>query len=293
VDITIGTEHGLARLGAGGDVEWLLEGDVSVIDRRWAVVDGKEVVAVDDVRHVIPAPLAALCFASSPSRLLIGTPEAHLLDVAEGSTEAAVIESFDRIPTRNEWYTPWGAPPDTRSIAIAQDGTALVNVHVGGVWRDEGDGTWREVVDVDSDTHQVLAADDGSDVIVIAAAIGFGASTDGGRTFSWTADGLHDTYCRAVAVAGDVVLVSASTGPFTRNAAVYVRALDSTDPFVRCDDGLPEWFDSNIDTFQLAARHTAVAIGTGAGQVFVSQDAGASWDLAADGLGAVRSVAVG
>ena len=202
------------------------------------------------------------------------------------------VESFDRIPTRDEWYTPWGGPPDTRSITVSSDDDVLVNVHVGGVWRARpADGAWEEVIDVENDTHQVLAAEDGQ-TVAVAAAVGYGQSDDGGRTFSWTTDGLHDTYCRAVAIADDVVLVSASTGPFTRHAAVYLRAVDDTGRFVRCDNGLPEWFESNIDTFQLAASGSVAAIGTDAGQLFVSQDAGASWDLLVDGLGPVRSVAV-
>ena len=193
---------------------------------------------------------------------------------------------------RDQWYTPWGGPPDTRSITVTPDGTPLVNVHVGGVWRGEDDGTWREVVDVENDTHQVLAAGDGTEVVVAAAAVGFGQSEDGGRTFAWSTEGLHDTYCRAVAVADDVVLVTASTGPFTKHGAVYVRPLDGGDRFTRCDNGLPEWFEGNIDTFQLAARESVVALGTDDGRVFVSQDAGTSWDLAAAGLGAVRCVAI-
>jgi hypothetical protein len=99
-----------------------------------------------------------------------------------------------------------GGPPDTRSITVAADGTPFVNVHVGGVWRGDDDGEWREVIDVDHDTHQILAADD---AVVAAAAVGYGQSNDGGRTFSWSTDGLHDTYCRAVAIADGIVLVTA------------------------------------------------------------------------------------
>jgi hypothetical protein len=289
MQIRVGTKDGLGCLGDHGGIEWLLKGEVSAIEDGWAIVDGKEVVAIDDPRTALSVPSRALCLAVGPSGLLIGTSEAHLLEVVTGSFSVSPVESFDRIPTRDQWYTPWGGPPDTRSITVMPDGTPLVNVHVGGVWRGEEAGRWREVVDVENDTHQILAA---GDAVVAAAAVGFGQSEDDGRTFSWTTNGLHDTYCRAVTVADDVALVSASTGPFTHHAAVYVRALDSAEPFVRCDDGLPEWFQSNIDTFQLAARGSVVALGTDTGEVFVSEDAGASWELRADGLGAVRTVAV-
>ena len=51
---------------------------------------------------------------------------------------------FDAIPTRSGWTTPWGGPPDTRSIAIGPAGL-FAGVHVGGVWRREATG-WTEVV---------------------------------------------------------------------------------------------------------------------------------------------------
>ncbi|MEY2450879.1 MAG: hypothetical protein QOD92_453 [Acidimicrobiaceae bacterium] len=289
VQILVGTAAGLGRLDDDGTVDWLLKGDVTAIDRGWAIVDHDGMIAIDDPRTAIATPLPALCLASAPWGVMIGTAEAHLLELGRGTSSVSPVASFDRIPTRDEWYTPSGGPPDTRSITVTPDGTPLVNVHVGGVWRGD-DGSWREVIDVDNDTHQILATTD--DVVVAAAAVGFGQSEDGGRTFSWTTDGLHDTYCRAVAVADDIVLVTASTGPFTRHGAVYLRPIDSREPFTRCDNGLPEWFEGNIDTFQLVARGSTVVLGTDKGHVFVSQDAGISWELAAAGIGAVRCVAI-
>ena len=200
------------------------------------------------------------------------------------------VASFDRIPTRDAWYTPWGGPPDTRSVTVTADGVPLVNVHVGGVWRGERD-EWTEVVPVDNDTHQVLAAPSGSRVL-IAAAVGFGSSTDGGRTFTWTTDGLHATYSRAVAFAGDYALVTSSTGPFTERGAVYRRPLDGDGPFERCHDGLPEWFAYNIDTFQLAAHGPTAAIGTRDGDVYLSEDEGSTWALVAKDLPPIRCVAL-
>jgi hypothetical protein len=68
--------------------------------------------------------------------------------------------------------------------------------------------------------------------------------------------------------------------------------LDSEGQFTRCDNGLPEWFEGNIDTFQLAARGSVGALGTDDGRVFVSQDAGTSWELVTSGIGAIRCVAI-
>jgi hypothetical protein len=91
-------------------------------------------------------------------------------------------------------------------------------------------------------------------------------------------------------VAGDVVLVSASTGPFSTSGALYRRALDADGPFQRCIGGLPESFPFNLDTFWVDARGADAVLGTGDGRVYVSSDAGASWDLRADDLDEIRAV---
>ena len=144
-------------------------------------------------------------------------------------------------------------------------------------------------VPVDDDTHQVVARDAW---VAVAAAVGVGVSDDGGVSFRWSHAGMHGSYCRAVAVAEDVVLATASTGPATRRGAVYRREIASDEPFVRCDAGLPDWFPGNIDTFQLAADGPAVAIGTDQGDVYSSDDAGATWRARAAGLSRVRCLDV-
>ena len=286
--IVLGTENGLARLDGNGELEFLTKGDVRTINGQWAIVDDG-VVAIDDPDTFVTVDPQPLCLAATAAGVLIGTAEARLFVLAPGAHTVQPVTAFDRIPTRTRWYTPWGGPPDTRSVARTSDGGALVNVHVGGVWRDGGDGSWTEVVDVDSDTHQVLAIDHH---VVLAAAVGFGQSEDNGRTFRFTTAGLHASYCRAVALADDFVLVTASTGPRTSRGGVYRRPIDSDEPFERCTNGLPEWFDGNIDTFQLTARGHEVAMGTHDGRVFASHDAGASWTLVADSLDAIRCVAL-
>ena len=72
---------------------------------------------------------------------LVGTAEAHLLRVVPPGTE--MVGSFEEAEGRDGWYTPWGGPPDTRSVAVADDGALYVNVHVGGIVRSrDGGDTW-------------------------------------------------------------------------------------------------------------------------------------------------------
>src|SRR5213594_2209769 len=128
---------------------------------------------------------------------LLGPDQAHLLRLtADGLTP---VESFEAIDGRDAWYTPWGDPADVRSIAAALDGTLHVNVHVGGVARSRDAGrSWAPTVDIESDVHQVLAHPARADVVLAAAAAGFGLSRDGGGAWQFITAGLHAHYLRAL-----------------------------------------------------------------------------------------------
>jgi hypothetical protein len=284
--IDIGTEQGLRSLD-GGD-ERLAGQPITALSGDWALVGEDRLVALTSGAEVKLEGPRAWCLLDAGAQLYVGTAEARLFaGPATGSADLAPVGSFESIETRDEWYTPWGAPPDTRSLTSGPDGALFVNVHVGGVWRQLPDGRWAEVVRVDADTHQVTAGDK---AVVAAAAIGFGRSLDGGTTWEWTAAGLHGSYCRAAAIAGDTALVTASTGPGSRRGAVYRRLLRGDGAFEKCAGGLPEWFPFNLDTGQLAAKGEEVVLGTDDGRVYRSSDAGSTWDLVAEELPPVRAV---
>jgi hypothetical protein len=290
-----GTERGLLAVDGGSE---LLSGrPVIASSGSWALLDGNALASLRGGLETKLEGPPAWCLLEAGEQLYVGTAEARLYGGPSATGELAIVESFDQIDTRDEWYTPWGAPPDTRSLAVTAGGALLVNVHVGGVWRHAGSDagpsgdsqSWTEVVKVDADTHQVVA-DATRDVAVAAAAVGFGRSLDGGTTWDWTAEGLHGSYCRAVAIAGDTVLLSASTGPGSGRGAVYRRALHSDGPFEKSHTGLPEWFPFNVNTGQLTAAGDEVVLGTDDGRVFRSPDAGSTWEPVAEGLPVIRFV---
>jgi photosystem II stability/assembly factor-like uncharacterized protein len=127
--------------------------------------------------------------------------------------------------------------------------------------------------------------------VFAAAAVGLGTSADGGATWAFATDGLHARYLPAVAVTDEAVLVTASTGPRGRRAALYRRPLGGGG-FGRCREGLPQWFGDNVDTHCLAARGGVVALGTEDGAVYRSTDGGQAFERLAKGLPAVRCVAL-
>jgi len=275
VSLLVGTAAGLHRVDdsltllAGRPVT-ALAGDVALVEGRAVWHDGNW------VGDPITGP-PGTCVLPVDGGALVGTVEGHLVRLPAGER----VGSFDEAPGRDGWYTPWGAPADVRSLAAGPDGTLYANVHVGGILRStDGGESWEPTLDVDLDVHQVIVAPDGT--VLAACAYGLAVSTDAGHTWEVQDDGLPAKYARAVAVAGDTVLLSASTGPDGGRAAVYRRPLKGGE-FRRTSIGLPGTFPGNVDTFCLVADGDRAALGTFAGRVYASDDAGASWSTVAAG----------
>ena len=258
----------------------------------WAILDGSDIwhtAGVDGWFHFGTLDgLGGNCLADTRAGVIIGTSEAHLFRVAGEGLER--VSAFDDVEGRTEWFTPWGGPPDTRSIT--EDGDSVyVNVHVGGIARSRDKGaTWMATIDIHSDVHEVCT---GKGRVFAASGRGLEVSEDQGDSWSVRKEGLHATYCRAVAVCGDDLLVSASAGPQGGRSAVYRGRLEGG-RLERCRQGLPTWFDTNIDTHCLDALPAGqlAAIGTEDGRVFASWNQGSSWSLVASDLPHVRCIRV-
>lgn len=258
----------------------------------WAIVERSEVWHATELdRWIHVADLEghqATCITAIGDDVYVGSSEARLFRVNADRLQPVV--AFDRAEGRSTWHTPWGGPPDTRSIA-SWDETIYVNVHVGGILRTEDRGeTWTPTIDIDADVHHVTTAEG---LALAACARGLAVSSDLGGTWTVRSDGLDAPYSRAVAVCDDAVLVSASLGPRGGRAAVYRGDL-SGGSLERCRAGLPEWFDDNIDTYCLDALPdgSLAALGTADGRVFASADTGINWVVLAAELPPVKRVLV-
>lgn len=290
----VGTRNGL--LDASGR-RWLdgreITGLAVVTDGWWVLVDGEEVLRIrgTDVEPVAPVVgEIGRCLLPLDDGALVGTGNARLASVRAGSSE--ILTAFDAAEGRDDWYTPWGGPPDTRSLAAGPDGVVLANVHVGGILRsDDPREVWTPTIDIDADVHQVVADPRIAGHAAAATARGLAESLDGGGSWRFSAEGLHAPYSRAVALDGDVLFLSASAGPRGGRAAVYRRRAGE-DVFQRCTAGLPEWIAGNIDSHCLAAGSGGAVFGTEDGRVFASDDGGTSWEAAAEGVGRVTCVGV-
>ena len=281
--LLVGTTQGLQDLESG---EKMVDG-VAVTalspgpDAWHALVDRRVVVRLgDNARDVVragelPEPDGQSLAVLPDGTVVVGRTSARLTIVGPGG-QLGDVGAFAAVPGRDRWENPANPTPDTRTMAMGRR-RWWVNVHVGGVWSSEDAGrTWRADVEPGADVHEVRSGTAGR--VAVAAAVGFGWSEDDGASWSWTTHGLHSSYLRAAALDGDTAFVSASDGPFTRRGAVYRGTLGSS--FVRCEDGLPETFEGNVDSGHLDAAGDRVAFAFG-DRLYLSEDGGRSWEAAA------------
>jgi hypothetical protein len=268
----------------------LIEGTrINHITRReetWWALDGKGRVHQDgEVIAHAPGGLALNCLQPGHDSVFVGTSEARLFRLENG--QMVEDEFFAGDPGRSSWHTPWGGPPDVRSMAVDVDGSLYINVHVGGILRYDDTGI-APTIDLNADVHQVIAHPTRRGVVLAATAYGL-AESGNGHDFKIRGDGLHAGYCRAVALLDEEVFVSASTGPRTSKGRLYRASLAGED-FEPCLNGLPEWFADNLDSHCLAVGDGLVFAGQGS-TVWQSADMGDSWEEVLSGLPKVTCLA--
>ena len=293
----VATTSGLHTVGSSQSLE--LEGhEVTALHvgengERWAVLDRSELWRDSGAGWVLVASSddhrlnSVLAYRGS---VWVGASDARLFRL--DNADLISWEPFDSAPGRSEWFTPWGGPPDVRSL-VGSDRHLYANVHVGGILRGDLLGSrWEPTIEIGADVHEVATNDPDGNDLSAATAKGLARSTDRGESWTFIEGGLHAPYSRAIALGDDALFMTASDGPFGGRAAVY-RLQDEEDVFTKCDRGLPEWFEGNIDTGCLATSGSRVAFGTEDGRVFLSADQGNSWEEAATGLSPVRWVEAG
>ena len=289
----IGTARGLRFLDpstAGGDP---LDGTAITAvhaagDDLWVLADRRDLYRVTDGVADLIASLdrseSGTCVGTHDGAVWVGGADAQLWRLDGKHLEP--IESFQEAPSRPEWHTPWGGPPDV--FSMASDGTDLyVSVHVGGIMR-TGDGTsWVPTIDLHDDVHQVAVGPDGT-VWAATGMRGLAESRDRGATWRYHTAGLHATYLLTVAVTADGVLVGASSGHAGRDGAIY--RFDG-DRFTRAS-GLPDRLDGAVGPRQLAAKGKHAVVALPNGDVYASENAGAEWTPRVTGSPTVSEVAL-
>ncbi len=252
----------------------------------WWAADGKGRIYRDGSQvGSMPEGAIPLCIQPTPETVWIGANEARLFGMEHDMIDED--EFFADAPGRSDWHTPWGGPPDVRSMTLDADHTLYINIHVGGILRYDNTGLV-PTLDLSADVHEVAAHPSIKGAVFAATAHGL-AHTRNGHDFDFRTGGLHANYCRAVAVLDDRVILSASTGPSTSRGRLYRSDLWSGS-FEPIHNGLPEWFDENLNTHCIVVHDGHLFAGIG-DTVWTSNDQGDTWETVASELRKVTCLA--
>ena len=261
--IVVDAERGTSVSGQGlTDRPTCLAADAFVRGRAWCGTHRGGVFRSDDGGlSWQPVGLAGrLIMAITPSPVerdvvWVGTEPSEVWRTADAGATWEQTSRLDTLPSSPEWSFP--PRPDTHHVRwiachplepgrlwVAVEAGALVSTIDGGrTWRDRvADGPW--------DTHELAIHPEAPDTLRVSAGDGYFESGDGGVTWRAPKAGLDVGYLRSVAVDPgdpDVVIVSASSGPFTAyvagrsNGRLYRRrAAGSNAAWERVRDGWPD-----------------------------------------------------
>jgi hypothetical protein len=234
------------------------------------------------------------CCIAVGDRVYVGTDDARMLLLSDGSGVLEPIEAFGRVPGRNNWFAGSaivngqriGPPLGIRSLAVNSSGNILfANVHVGGVPRSiDGGRSWRPTIDINSDVHEVHTHPAHHEIVVAAAAVGLCISRDSGASWAIEKEGLHDPHCYAVAISGDNIFISASKDPFAADGRIYRRSLKLNGTLAPVEGGMPSRTVGIVDTGCIAASGSSIVIADKAGNLYSSDNFGRAWSCRSTGL---------
>jgi hypothetical protein len=236
---------------------------------------------------IATSEFALSCCMSVQDTIYVGTDDARMLRLSRGGGALDPIDGFDGVAGRDAWFAGSaivngqrvGPPLGIRSVAANSNGSILfANVHVGGIPRSiDGGRTWQPTIDINSDVHEVRAHPANPELVAAASAIGLCISRDAGATWTIERDGLHASYCSAVAFSGDDILVSASTDHFAAQGRIYRRPIRNDGDILAVEGGLPGWISGIADTGCIATNGATVVVVDRGGTLYLSTDFGLAW----------------
>jgi photosystem II stability/assembly factor-like uncharacterized protein len=273
-----------------------LSPDVLVAGRAWCGTQRGGVFRSDDGgeswRYVGLADRALMSVTASPSErdlVWAGTEPSQVWRSQDAGESWQEMHGLDALPSSGEWSFPpkphthhvrWIAchPHHPGHMWVAIEAGALISTADGGrTWRDRVPGG-------PYDTHELAIHPEAPDVLRVAAGDGYYESDDAGETWRSPGEGLEVGYLRSVAVdpgRPDVVVVSASTGPYTAYAA------DRSDGRLYRREGRGRWERARTGWPDPPATIAPLlSAGVGAGELWAvderglhrSADGGRTWD---------------
>ncbi|MBT3377282.1 MAG: hypothetical protein HN742_04975 [Lentisphaerae bacterium] len=231
-----------------------------------------------------PIESVLVCEAPLPC-LFLGTEGARLYCLPAGDAGAHPVSSFDDLPCRESWYTPWGGPPAVRSLAAAPDGCIYADVHVGSIMCSSDHGvTWRAATPtLNEDVHEVATCPAAADRVYANTAHAVYISEDRGNSWTYRGEQLGGRYGRAIAVHPRNparLLATVSDGPHGEN--VHGQLFVSSDfglTWQHVEDGFPASTHENIDTFQAAISPDGAGWAAVGRRLYRSPNPHGRWDV--------------
>lgn len=213
----------------------------------------------------------------------------------EGEAWRRLALSF--APGASGWSSPWGAADVGSILADAVDPKRFfVGIEVGGVYLTEDGGeTWIERNEgLHPDVHALAAHPSRPARILASTADGVHRSDDGGATWRRTSHGIARTYTVPLLVSAaqpDVVWTAGARGPSGMDTRVY-RSEDGGERWREVTGGLPRGLKgiARQGLVEIQGDPPMLAIGTAGGDLYVSEDAGATWKLAAQGVPPIQGL---
>jgi hypothetical protein len=250
-----------------------------------------------------------------PNRLYVGTEPAGLFVSDDGGNTFQLMETLWQQPSRNNWFGGGRDHPGVCSIIVdPRDSRHItIGISVGGVYETvDGGETWHArnkglfadylpdpYAEFGHDPHFMLASPSNPDVLWQQNHCGVFRSCDRGQT--WTnlsQEGGPVYFGFAIAldaqneeVAWVVPAVSAEYRVPVDCALVVCRTEDGGKTWQQFRTGLPQQ-----NAYDIVFRHAmditdeTLAFGTTAGNVYVSDDRGETWDNITQNLAVVYSV---
>jgi photosystem II stability/assembly factor-like uncharacterized protein len=233
--VVIDAERGTSASARGiSDRPTCLAADALVHGRAWCGTHHEGIFRSDDGGRswgaVGLSGRLVMAMAASPverDAVWVGTEPSEVWRSADAGTTWERTSRLETLPSSSGWSFPprpethhvrWIAchPLESGRLWVAIEAGALVStVDGGGTWHDRvAGGPW--------DTHELAVHRDAPDTLRVAAGDGYFESDDAGARWRSPSTGLDVGYLRSVAIDPghpDVVLVSASTGPYTAYVA--------------------------------------------------------------------------
>jgi hypothetical protein len=248
----------------------------------------------------LPHVCALAADPSQPATAYAGTTPPRLYRTDDSGRSWRELPAFARAPGAENWVYPV-APgwPNIRWILAgpADPQTLSVGVEIGGLIRSaDGGTTWEDrTSDMNKDVHCVAAHPAAPDVLYTSTPQGPYRTDNGGRSWTHLWRDRSPSYSAQIALhpaQPGTAVVGISRGFRGGDAALY-RSTDRGESWMRVTEERPSLAGTIFKALAFSRTTPQVAAaGTMAGEVWLSEDGGASWRIVASGLPPVRALLV-